>query len=158
MLVNDKVTGNFLTCLGQDANPGSGERQLAASGNALDHTADRAGPRYISQDHLLTLGMYVSKAICFCEEYSFSDRRIFLLTFVASFLQNVCFYSKTLFDNHHSFPFLMAHKRIIGLMSSCERWVLSHQKARARIGGYLLEIMKAFPDLCSHHLSYCIMA
>ena len=31
----------FLTCPSWDLNPGSGERQLAVSGNALDHTATR---------------------------------------------------------------------------------------------------------------------
>ena len=35
--------GNFVTCPGWDWNPGSGDRQLAVSGNALDHTAIRAG-------------------------------------------------------------------------------------------------------------------
>ena len=34
------ITGNILTCPGRDLNPGSGERQLAVRGNALDHTAD----------------------------------------------------------------------------------------------------------------------
>ena len=39
-----QVTGNFLTCPGQDSYTGSCERQLAVIGNALDHTAIRAGP------------------------------------------------------------------------------------------------------------------
>ena len=38
-----QVTGNFLTCPGWDSNPESGERQLAVSGNALDHSANRVG-------------------------------------------------------------------------------------------------------------------
>ena len=38
-----QVTGDFLICLGRDSNPGSGERQLEVIGNALDHTAIRAG-------------------------------------------------------------------------------------------------------------------
>ena len=33
-----QVTGNFHTCQGWDSNPGSGKRQLALSGNVLDHT------------------------------------------------------------------------------------------------------------------------
>ena len=33
-----QVIGNFLTCTSRDSNPGSGERQLALSGNVLDHT------------------------------------------------------------------------------------------------------------------------
>ena len=39
-----QVTGNFLTYLGRDSNPGSGERQRVVSGGAADHTAVRAGP------------------------------------------------------------------------------------------------------------------
>ena len=39
-----QVSGNFLTCRGQDSNPDSGERQLAVSGNASDRTAIGAGP------------------------------------------------------------------------------------------------------------------
>ena len=39
-----QLTGNFLACPGWDSNLGCGERQLAVSGNALDHTAIRAGP------------------------------------------------------------------------------------------------------------------
>ena len=31
-----QVTSNFLTCRGQDSKPGSGERQIAVGGNALD--------------------------------------------------------------------------------------------------------------------------
>ena len=34
-----QVTGKFLTCPSWDSNPGSGERQLVVSGNALDHKA-----------------------------------------------------------------------------------------------------------------------
>ena len=34
-----QVTGNFLTYPGEDSNRGSGERQRAISGNALDHLA-----------------------------------------------------------------------------------------------------------------------
>ena len=41
-----QVTGNILTCHGWDSNLDSGERQLAVSGNALDHTARRAGPQF----------------------------------------------------------------------------------------------------------------
>ena len=39
-----QVTGNFLTYHGWDTNPDSGERQLAVSGNALDHRAIGAVP------------------------------------------------------------------------------------------------------------------
>ena len=38
-----QVTSNILTCPDQDSNPGSGARQLAVSGNALDNTAIREG-------------------------------------------------------------------------------------------------------------------
>ena len=41
--LNLKSQATF-TCPGCDSNPDSGERQLAVSGNALDHTAIRAGP------------------------------------------------------------------------------------------------------------------
>ena len=37
-------TSNFLTCPAWDSNTGSGERQLAVSGNDLDRTAIRPGP------------------------------------------------------------------------------------------------------------------
>ena len=39
-----QVTGNFLTCPGRDSKSDSGERELAVSDNALDHTVIRAGP------------------------------------------------------------------------------------------------------------------
>ena len=39
-----QATGNFPTCLGGDS--GSGERQVAVSGNALDHSTIRAGPQW----------------------------------------------------------------------------------------------------------------
>ena len=39
-----QVTGNF-ACPAWDSILESGERQLAVSGNALDHTAIRAGPK-----------------------------------------------------------------------------------------------------------------
>ena len=37
-----QVTGNFLTCPRLNSTLDSGERQLAVSGNTLDHTAIRA--------------------------------------------------------------------------------------------------------------------
>ena len=42
--IQSQVTGNFPACSGRDSNMGSGKRQLAVSGNALDQTAIRAGP------------------------------------------------------------------------------------------------------------------
>ena len=43
--INAQVTGNFRTCSGRNSKPSSGERQLAVSGNALDDSAIRTGPR-----------------------------------------------------------------------------------------------------------------
>ena len=41
-----QVTGNFLPCPRWVSNPDRGKEQLAVSGNALDHTAIRTGPRF----------------------------------------------------------------------------------------------------------------
>ena len=42
-----QVTGNFVTCPGQDLNSGSGEGQLVVIGNVFDHMAIRAGPQIL---------------------------------------------------------------------------------------------------------------
>ena len=72
-----QITGNFLTCPGRDSSPGSGERQLTVSDNALelDHTATRAGLEAIKvngitfgdQRYLLNLPQRFSQpASCSC--------------------------------------------------------------------------------------------
>ena len=53
-----QVTGNFLTFPVWDSNPCSGERQLAVCGNALDHTAIRAGPQMLVRIGLTTRPKY----------------------------------------------------------------------------------------------------
>ena len=51
------VTGNFLTCPGQD--PESGERHQAVIGNTLDHSAIRTGPTMLTRVSKLPLGSNV---------------------------------------------------------------------------------------------------
>ena len=63
-----QFTGNFLTCSGKDSDLDSGERQLAVSGNALDHTIIMAGPKnlYIySIDNILEYISIATKQIDF---------------------------------------------------------------------------------------------
>ena len=48
-----QVTGNIITCARRDSNSVSCDRQLAASGNALDHSALRTGPGMLGERDLL---------------------------------------------------------------------------------------------------------
>ena len=53
-----QVTGNFLSSPGWDSNIGSGERQLAVSGNSLDHMAMRV--KYRDEGSILKMLMKIS--------------------------------------------------------------------------------------------------
>ena len=60
-VTNPQVTGNFLPCPGQDLNLGSGERQLAVSGDArcLRPHSHQGRPAEIMEFEINTLYIYI---------------------------------------------------------------------------------------------------